>query len=143
MQIKFRGVRVDNGEFVFGDLLQQPTCRIVNSDGEFEVLPESIAQLAGYDIDNHELYTGDHIVFVEDRRRWAKTGVEMPPIELECENYIGVYLETATKRKQELFFDDFKNYQYVDEATWKCYMKDKPRVWGEYYSKKKENGIKS
>ena len=60
--IKFRGVRVDDGEFVFGDLLQQPTCRIVNADGEFEINPESVAQLAGFDyVTGEEIYSGDEI----------------------------------------------------------------------------------
>ena len=60
--IKFRGTRIDNGEFVFGDLLQQPTCRIVNADGEFEIKPESVAQLAGFDCaTGEEIYSGDEI----------------------------------------------------------------------------------
>ena len=86
--IKFRGVRIDNGEFVFGDLLQQPTCRIVNADGEFEIKPESVAQFVGYGIDNCELYEGDHAMlmnyysgisasYYKDKAR--EYGLKMPP----------------------------------------------------------------
>ena len=76
--IKFRGVQVDNGEFVFGDLLQQPTCRIVNADGEFEIKPESVAQFIGYDADGHELYTGDRVTCIT----YIRNGTSCIPFEL-------------------------------------------------------------
>ena len=62
MKIKFRGVRIDNGEFVYGDLLQKPVAKIVNEDGEFFITEESIALFCGYDdITGEEIYCGDAV----------------------------------------------------------------------------------
>lgn len=80
--IKFRGVRVDNGEFVFGDLLQKPTCRIVNEDGEFEIKPESVAQYVGLDGEDREIYTGDRVADM-----WWRGGVEQGYL-LPCSAWI-------------------------------------------------------
>lgn len=67
-EIKFRGKRIDNGEWVYGDLLQ-PTeiCDIYeianceSIDGtRYEVIPETIGQFTGlYDNTKKEIYEGD------------------------------------------------------------------------------------
>lgn len=58
--IKFRGKRIDNGEFIYGDLL--------TGDGEFTidsgsllamVEPDSVSQLVGFDKDGNEIYADD------------------------------------------------------------------------------------
>ena len=54
--IKFRGKRIDTGEYVFGDLLQGVVTKIVNSFAEYFVDKESVAQLAGYDENGNEVY---------------------------------------------------------------------------------------
>lgn len=76
-KIKFRGKRLANGEWVYGDLMQfKGKPAIISSAGELiyfavtkqglrgiaEVEPESVAQLVGYDADGKEVYEGDVLV---------------------------------------------------------------------------------
>lgn len=67
-EIKFRGKRIDNGEWVYGDLLQ-PTeicdiyeianCKSIDGT-RYEVIPETIGQFTEmYDKYNCEIYVGD------------------------------------------------------------------------------------
>lgn len=65
--IKFRGKRVNNGEFIYGQLTHVHPKFYV---GGREVKPESVAQLVGYDCDGREVYEGD--ILVDDN------GSEMP-----------------------------------------------------------------
>lgn len=62
-EIKFRGKRIDNGEFVYGDLKHMTGNRVgIHFDNRIacvEVETESVAQLCGYDKDGREVYEGD------------------------------------------------------------------------------------
>ena len=55
---KFRGKRLDNNEYVYGDLLQGVFTKILTSSGEYFVDPYTVAKLVGYDRDNNEVYKG-------------------------------------------------------------------------------------
>lgn len=63
--IKFRGRRVDNGEFVYGDLLHMTGERFgIIFDKRIaatEVAPETVTQLVGYDSNGREVYEGDKL----------------------------------------------------------------------------------
>lgn len=110
--IKFRGKRIDNGEWVYGDLLQ-PTelCYIYEiSDCEsidgtrYEVIPETIGQFTGlYDNTKKEIYENDIV-----------TGIEYPFIDEGKQNYIGIVM----------FYDDVAQFGY----EYKCIRKDKREI---------------
>lgn len=55
--IKFRGKRIDNGKFVYGDVAY--TALGVLMGGGYEVKPQSIKQLVGYAKNRHAVYQGD------------------------------------------------------------------------------------
>ena len=54
--IKFRGVKVSDGEYVYGDLSHDHGHIFINDK---RVKPESIDLLVGYDKDDEEIYEGD------------------------------------------------------------------------------------
>lgn len=62
---KFRGIRKDNNEYVYGNLVQKTHDYIVNADGEYEVFSHSCDQYAGKDKNGKDLYDGD-IIIAED-----------------------------------------------------------------------------
>ena len=57
--IKFRGVKVTDGEYVYGDLSHDRGHIFINDK---RVKPESIDLLVGYDKDDEEIYEGDVLV---------------------------------------------------------------------------------
>lgn len=62
-EIKFRG-KTFGGDLIFGDLIHCPNDKVSISDG-FEqrfVLPESVAQLIGYDANGKEIYSDDKVI---------------------------------------------------------------------------------
>lgn len=97
-EIKFRGKRIGNGKFVFGDLIhgvnhksgkifilpveggtQSLSSGIDPIDG-WEVIPETVGQFSGVlSMDNQEIYEGDEIVYREPyRATQTHTGDNIP-----------------------------------------------------------------
>ena len=73
-EIKFRGKRVDNGEYVYGDFVHCVPMSsfpgIVDYDGfVHEVHFDSVAQLVGHDKHDNEVYEDD-ILLDDDEYEW-------------------------------------------------------------------------
>ena len=67
-QIKFRGRSMLDGEWLFGDLIHGYANSFAirtENDGTHCVVPDTIAQLIGLDMDGREVYEGDAVI-VED-----------------------------------------------------------------------------
>ena len=76
-EIKFRGIRLDNGEWVYGDLLH---CKgddagrvfIKTDTGLFEVDPNTVGQFTGLkDNNGREIYVGDILKSERDDRLYV------------------------------------------------------------------------
>lgn len=55
---KFRGKRLDNNEYVYGDLIQGVFTKILTSNGEYFVDPYTVVKFVGYDKNGNEVYRG-------------------------------------------------------------------------------------
>lgn len=132
---KFRGKRLDNGEYVFGDLIQLPPVRIINESGEYPINPESVAQFVLKDMDGKELYEGDHIVF--DDEIWIEDFEYA--FDIKVQNSCGCF--PYLKPKIFCSHQPPSRFQYVDTETFERSMKVAPSLKKEYYKKVKETKI--
>ena len=61
--IKFRGTTIVGDKFVYGNVIigKGGLATIVNDDGNFDVVLNTVVQLVGYDSEGTEVYEGDII----------------------------------------------------------------------------------
>ena len=120
-EIKFRGQRIDNGEFIYGSLsmVDTRTQRIGKNYGQMficnvqtgwqntengklvgywtEVLPETVGQFTGmYDVDHNEIYESDTLEWTSSNpfSLGEKRNAKVNYIEARfwCQGSVGVYL---------------------------------------------------
>ena len=84
--IKFRGVSLDTGEFIYGDLriigirphiFKEAQCYY--DEELIEVDEDSVAQLVGYDANGNEVYEGDKVVSEYGDEIVARLMDNLPP----------------------------------------------------------------
>ena len=116
MKIKFRGKRVDNGEWVFGDLIHISKendgavaiveCGTFTVQSSFEVIPETVGMWTGQiDINGKEVFAGDFCEGKDDKTGF-KYFVKAWLVVTCCNAPLKVFFSSSDAKKAREYLDD-------------------------------------
>jgi len=125
-EIRFRGKRVDNGGWVYGDLIQPQSLQykgtkwISNTDNanygeKYPVIPETVGQFTGlHDKNNVPIYEGDVTTRINDNPICLSSGEKKYPSWIIDFQYGGWHFESNPASPSISYPSFYSNAKYME-----------------------------
>lgn len=119
-EILFRGKRKGNGEWVYGDFIQdwhnhdtKPIFKIHNNLGSFTVIPETVSEFTSlYDMHGKKIFEGDVLKGKHEWRNWNTSfgNDEKDFLEQKIKGAYGKYIDKTANEFIKWRYHYFRNY---------------------------------